>query len=178
MKHTKDQLILRAIQVIDKNGYQNLSLRKLTAALNLTTGAFYKHFKDKDDLFKAVAQELSQEFIEAIDFNSSSPTEQLLQIADYFVNQMQKHPNKMEFLFFNDQSIIALKQKDLTYPFLHKLLQLIEQINTNSNMNSQDFFIQIWSFIQGYTFLIKNKVTAYQPDLVRKTLTEIMKGAN
>ena len=173
MKHTEDQLILRTTQVIDKNGYRNLSLRK-----HLTTGAFYKHFKDKDNLFKAVAQELSQEFIEAIDFNSSSPTEQLLQIADYFVNQIQKHPNKMEFLFFNDQSIIALKQKDLTYPFLHKLLQLIEQINTNSNMNSQDFFIQIWSFIQGYTFLIKNKVTTYQPDLVRKTFTEKMKGTN
>lgn len=178
MKHTKDQLILRAIQVIDKDGYQNLSLRKLTGALNLTTGAFYKHFKDKDDLFKAVTRELSKKFIEAIDFNSSSPTEQLLQITDYFVNQMKKHPNKMEFLFFNDQSIIALKQKNLTYPFLHKLIQLIDQINTNSNVNNQDFFIQIWSFIQGYTFLIKNKITTYQPDLVRKTLTEIMKGAN
>lgn len=65
MKHTEDQLILRTTQVIDKNGYRNLSLRK-----HLTTGAFYKHFKDKDNLFKAVAQELSREFIEAIDFNS------------------------------------------------------------------------------------------------------------
>lgn len=176
MNQTQQQLIQRAIQIIDEQGYQNLSLRKLTGSLGLTTGAFYKHFNDKDDLFKAVIKDLSTEFVEAISFSSSSPTAQLLQIADYFVKEMQMHPNKMEFLFFNEQSIADLKQKDLSYPFLDKLLQLIDEINIHSNLTKQDFFIQIWSFIQGYSFLIKNNVTAYRPELVNTTLTQMLKG--
>ena len=33
MNQTQQQLIQRAIQIIDKQGYQNLSLRKLTGSL-------------------------------------------------------------------------------------------------------------------------------------------------
>ena len=53
--NTQDKLVGKTITVIDKYGYQNLSLRKLTATLGLTTGAFYKHFKSKDALYEKVA---------------------------------------------------------------------------------------------------------------------------
>lgn len=46
-----------------------------------------------------VAIELSKEFITNIDFKRDFPEEQLLQIADYFVQQMQEHPCTMDFLF-------------------------------------------------------------------------------
>ena len=57
--NTQDKLVGKTITVIDKYGYQNLSLRKLTATLGLTTGAFYKHFKSKDALYEKVAIELA-----------------------------------------------------------------------------------------------------------------------
>lgn len=176
MNETKQQLIQHAIHVIDQNGFENLSLRKLTGALGLTTGAFYKHFKDKDELFKIIVIELSKEFVTNIDFKRDSPEEQLLQIADYFVQQMQEHPYTMDFLFFSDQSVAALKNKDMHYPFLSKILQLINQINIQSNLSNREFFIQIWSFIQGYSFLIKKKVTSYNPDFVRTTLIQMIQG--
>src|SRR5699024_12402343 len=43
--------------VIDKYGYEDLSLRRLTGTLGLTTGAFYKHFKNKNDLYEKVRSE-------------------------------------------------------------------------------------------------------------------------
>lgn len=48
---TEQKIIDNAIQMIDHDGYQNLSLRKLAKQSNMTTGAFYKHFKNKDELF-------------------------------------------------------------------------------------------------------------------------------
>uniref|UniRef100_UPI00263231EE TetR/AcrR family transcriptional regulator n=1 Tax=uncultured Lactobacillus sp. TaxID=153152 RepID=UPI00263231EE len=47
---TEQDLIEKTVNVIDQNGYQDLSLRKLTKMIGLTTGAFYKHFESKDDL--------------------------------------------------------------------------------------------------------------------------------
>ncbi|MDE6546272.1 MAG: TetR/AcrR family transcriptional regulator, partial [Lactobacillus sp.] len=37
----EEKIINQTIHLIDTNGYQNLSLRKLTKELGLTTGAFY-----------------------------------------------------------------------------------------------------------------------------------------
>jgi AcrR family transcriptional regulator len=175
MTQTEEQLIERAIQVIDQIGYQNLSLRQLTGALGLTTGAFYKHFRSKDELFQKITVQLSQEFAERIVLNDNLAENQLLQVADYFVDQMQTHPKTMEFLFFNDQAVDTLKKADQDYPFLSKIKQLVHVINLNSNLSDQDFFIQIWSFIQGYSLLIKNGATTYNPALVKRTLIQMMK---
>ncbi|WEV38973.1 TetR/AcrR family transcriptional regulator [Lactobacillus sp. ESL0680] len=177
MKETEKQLVEKAIKVIDQEGFQNLSLRKLTAAIGLTTGAFYKHFNSKDDLFKQATIRLSQEFIAQIDFHSDVPEKQLLQIADYFIKQVQEHPNTMDFLFFNNNATLAFKNNDHEFPFLTKMLQLTDQITQNSNITSHDFFIQIWSFIQGYSLLIKNGITDYNKQLVQTTLTQLIKGA-
>lgn len=49
---TEEKIINQTIHLIDTSGYQNLSLRKLTKELGLTTGAFYRHFKDKNELFQ------------------------------------------------------------------------------------------------------------------------------
>ncbi|WEV37336.1 TetR/AcrR family transcriptional regulator [Lactobacillus sp. ESL0677] len=176
MKKTEEQLVERAIQVIDQEGFQNLSLRKLTAALGLTTGAFYKHFTSKNDLFNQATIKLSQDFIAQIDFHNDKPEAQLLQIADYFVNQVQEHPNTMEFLFFNENATAAFKNTANEFPFLVKMRQLTDQITQNNSTTSDDFFIQIWSFIQGYALLIKNGITNYNKQLVQLTLIQMIKG--
>ncbi|MDM8291569.1 TetR family transcriptional regulator, partial [Lactobacillus crispatus] len=49
INEARNQFAGRTIIVIDKYGYEDLSLRRLTGTLGLTTGAFYKHFKNKND---------------------------------------------------------------------------------------------------------------------------------
>ncbi|RBQ18023.1 TetR/AcrR family transcriptional regulator [Spongiactinospora rosea] len=43
-------LLASAIQLFEKNGYAATSVQSITAAANLTKGAFYHHFKSKEDL--------------------------------------------------------------------------------------------------------------------------------
>ncbi|MBA1393975.1 TetR/AcrR family transcriptional regulator, partial [Lactobacillus sp. XV13L] len=167
MKQTEEQLVKRAIAVIDQQNYHNLSLRKLTREIGLTTGAFYKHFASKEDLLQKVTARLSQAFADKMPAAGSSPEEQLLQIADYFVKEAQHHPNLMDFLFFNDQATAVLKEADSTTPFLARIQLIIKQIDYASDLSSQDFFTQIWSFIQGYSLLIKNKAVTYDPALAQ-----------
>ncbi|HBG91124.1 TetR/AcrR family transcriptional regulator [Lactobacillus acetotolerans] len=177
MKNTENELITKAIKAIDKNGYQNLSLRKLTQSIGLTTGAFYKHFENKNILYAKVTSEISKEFIDHAKIDNNLPAqEQILQIADYFVKQIKIHPNIMNFLFFNEEAVSALTKDSASYPFLKKIRTLIEQLNLKSGVSKQDFFIQIWSFIQGYAFLIKNGVIDYNPALVQTTLKQLING--
>lgn len=54
--NTRTKIIALTIQKIQQGQLQQLSLRNLSQQLNLTTGAFYKHFKNKDDLFYVVSE--------------------------------------------------------------------------------------------------------------------------
>ncbi len=174
--NTQDSLISRTIIVIDKYGYEDLSLRRLTGTLGLTTGAFYKHFKNKNDLYEKVAIELSKNFVNSIPlYKGASAKQQLLIIAKYFCKYVEQHTNLADFLFFNPVTLKVFSTKESKYDFLNKIGSLIHKLNRKSNISDHEFFIQIWSFIQGYAALIKNKIVKYDETLVEKTLNEFLK---
>ncbi|HET6418627.1 MAG TPA: TetR/AcrR family transcriptional regulator [Geobacteraceae bacterium] len=49
-EETRQAIIKKAAVIFNKNGYQRTSMSTLTKALNLTKGAIYGNFADKDDL--------------------------------------------------------------------------------------------------------------------------------
>ncbi|EJN54457.1 TetR/AcrR family transcriptional regulator [Lactobacillus gasseri] len=173
--NTQDKLVDKTITVIDKYGYQNLSLRKLTATLGLTTGAFYKHFKSKDALYEKVAIELSRNFIDKISLpDNATAQEKLLIIAKNFCQYVDQHNNLAEFLFFNSTTLKVFSTKKSKYDFLDKMKVLVNELNPKKNVSNQDLFIQIWSFIQGYAALVNKKIVEYDEDLVKRTLDEFL----
>lgn len=49
-EETKQAIIEKAAVIFNKNGYQRTTMSTLTGALNLTKGAIYGNFADKDEL--------------------------------------------------------------------------------------------------------------------------------
>lgn len=87
----EDQIIKVTINFIRTNGYQTVSLRKISQAAGVTTGAFYKRFKNKDVLFYRTAMILSQQFVTKFAINNElSAFDQILQIAQQFCKKFQK----------------------------------------------------------------------------------------
>ena len=73
------------------DGYERANLRKICKDAGVTTGAFYRHFEDKEDLFVALVEPLANEILE---FYSKFETEsfqslkrdELEDLADINVN--------------------------------------------------------------------------------------------
>jgi len=57
------------------DGYERANLRKICKDAGVTTGAFYRHFEDKEDLFVALVEPLANEILE---FYSKFETESFL----------------------------------------------------------------------------------------------------
>lgn len=161
--------------MIDQNGYQNISLRKLAKQFDMTTGVFYKHFKNKEELFYQTSIVLSQQIDNYLKVTNGYAFTQLLAIAQDFCELFQTNPNRMIFLFFNPTVINACRHSNQDFPFLVMIRNLAGQINLG-RLSNEDFFNQIWSFIQGYGLLIKYRVISYDPNLVEITLLEFMGG--
>ncbi len=51
---TKERIIESALYTFLEKGYSQTSVEDIVTPLKLTRGAFYWHFKDKDDLFKSI----------------------------------------------------------------------------------------------------------------------------
>ncbi|MFC6177038.1 TetR/AcrR family transcriptional regulator [Companilactobacillus huachuanensis] len=177
---TKNNIIKLTIKIIDEFGYTNISLRKMAKELNLTTGAFYKHFSTKEQLFSEVTVKLSKDIAaDAIkNLNKSDiPEKQILQLAYSFLNQYQEHPNIMEFLFFNPTSKSTIADSTTGFEYLDLINHLIAKliIKRNLDKDKNTLFIQLWSFIQGYGNLIRNNSVQLDKNLIKTTLNDFLR---
>ena len=62
------------------------------------------------------------------------------------------------------------------FEFYDLVMGLVHQVN-QGGITDQQFFTQIWSFIQGYSLLILKEVADYDPSLVELTLDEMIGGS-
>ena len=175
MKSTNEEIINTTIAWINKNGYQDFSLRKLAKEINMSAPAIYKHFKNKDDLFEKVTEELSASFMKNVNLDATqSIEEKILIIAQQFCQQFELQTNLMDFLFFNSQSVANFDFENIEkYPFLQNMKYLIHEANPGK-ITDQQLFIKLWSFIQGYALLLKNNIVKYDPELVSISLKQLL----
>ena len=164
---TDQRILSAAIQLIHDEGENSISLRRLATMVGVTTGAFYKHYASKEQLLLAVTQKISHQISKQARTTLkkvNGPEEELLALADVLLIQFQTQPNLMNFLFFNPTAQWQKLMKPKTdFELLDLTYGLIDEILTKrqSGIDPQRLFIQIWSFIQGYGLLIKNKIVSY-----------------
>ena len=49
-KKTKEQIFQAAKRILQRNGYENLSIKNICEEAGVSNGSFYHHFKTKEDL--------------------------------------------------------------------------------------------------------------------------------
>lgn len=53
---TKEAILVSALQEFSEYGYSKASLRRITKNAKVTTGALYRHFSGKEDVFRALVE--------------------------------------------------------------------------------------------------------------------------
>ncbi len=76
---TKEKIIEAALYIFLEKGYSQTTVEDVVKSLKLTRGAFYWHFKDKDDLFKSIIQKEQSQRIDSLksvmDVNNDEKTQ-------------------------------------------------------------------------------------------------------
>jgi AcrR family transcriptional regulator len=62
----REQLIHNAIQLFLRKGYKGTTIREITDSANITKGAFYWHFKSKDELLGIIVDHYEMIFVDEI----------------------------------------------------------------------------------------------------------------
>ena len=177
MDNTQDKIIQATLEWIQKDDYKKLSMRKLAAKIGMTTGAIYKYFQNKNALFYQVSIVLSRQISEELTIDSkASPKNNLLLLAESFCVLIQKQPKLVNFLFFNPSLDDFYQNMNHDFEFYDLVMGLVHQVN-QGGITDQQFFTQVWSFIQGYSLLILKEVADYDPSLVELTLDEMIGGS-
>ena len=102
-----------ALKIIDEEGLENLSIRRLGAALNVQGISLYHHFKDKDEILAAVCG-LALANVRTPNTTDIDWREWLLNNALKFRQALRSHPNLLPVMMRRHPLRIGLKEHNAT----------------------------------------------------------------
>ncbi len=176
-----EALIDAGIRIINENGEESLSLRKVAAACDVSHAAPYAHFKDKEELLEAMKKCVTDRFtdeLEAAVNKGRNAEESILLMGKAYISFFSRNPDYYTFLF-GKLNISAHLQMDRLHeedypPFLllRKLYRTyltengIEQTDTEQEIG----IIKTWALVHGLASIacmkgVHSSVNWDDPDL-------------
>lgn len=172
----KADLIKEGLKLLDQEGYEGFSLRKVAKACHVSQTAPYRHFKDKDELIAAIATEAMKEFDEslrtAVEKFPDNPKKQLKEMGIAYVDFFVKNPEYLRLLFFSDirsrinqDFCLAEKHFESGHPF-QTFFSAVERYHKISpgSMEQKELMLFCWGLVHGISVLIANRDIPFDED--------------
>lgn len=130
----KDEIIKISLDIIQREGLNKLSMRKIAEELNIKGASLYWHFKSKGELLEQIADEICKK----IEF----PNEKLQ--WDEQLVQLSYNLRKV-FLQYRDSAIILSETAPHT-PYRKNLIFKISNIFKTAGFREEEIFSSLWLF--------------------------------
>lgn len=159
-KNLKQALIDAGIRIINENGEENLSLRKVAKACDVSHAAPYAHFKDKKELLEAMKECVTDRFTNELETavnKGRCAEESIILMGKAYISFFSKNPDYYTFLF-GKQNIRAHLQMDQLheedYPPFLLLRKLYKTYLTENGIEQTDDeqeieIIKTWALVHG-----------------------------
>ncbi|MGL5675622.1 MAG: TetR/AcrR family transcriptional regulator [Cellulosilyticaceae bacterium] len=179
----KETLIQKGLQLINEEGIEGFSLRKVAALCGVSHTAPYKHFKNKEELLGAICLDVSQQFSDylmAIAKQYEGPS-CMVEMGKAYVRYMVENKECYSFMFISEMKLkIVFQDGQFSYEdyspfgvFHQAATQFFAPVIPNERIRNI-VILNMFSQVQGIATLLINETIRCEEDieaLVEEILT-------
>jgi AcrR family transcriptional regulator len=170
------ELIREGLLILDREGCEGLSLRKVAKACGVSQTAPYRHFKDKNELILAIVEQAMQAFNQSLADAAGKhddPRLGLKEMGVAYVRFFVENPEYLRFLFFTDPELkkeIELCAQDAHFESGHPFATFYEAVKRyreaypDRDAGQDELVLLCWGLVHGIAALIANKAMPYGGD--------------
>jgi AcrR family transcriptional regulator len=178
---TRTRLLNETVRAIERNGFQNISMRDIASAAGLTTGSSYRQFGSKENLLIEAGYLVSEDFANRIFVESArheDAFDELLHVGTSLLSLACTNPNLIDFLFYGPLYKQATKtsSQSKSPSMLDEMSRItVQAAEQYQHVKDPNFlFTQLWALIQGYSLLVSHNIVAYDEECISCTLRELL----
>ena len=116
MADTKEKILMTALHLFARDGYEAVSVRNIAEALGMTKGALYRHYKNKRDIFDSIVERMIRIDEERANAHQM-PAEKYDTLPDAYENASLENIQKYtveQFRFWTEDEFASHFRKMLT----------------------------------------------------------------
>ena len=168
----KQQLIREGLRLLDAEGYDGLSLRKVAKACRVSQTAPYRHFKSKDELIAAITMQAMAAFNErlkqSVRQHPDDPASALRDMGLAYIIFFMENPEYLRLLFLGDlqekmrlagyqfDECVSGHCTEDDHPF-HTLFNAVtryKEARPDLTVSQDELVISCWGLVHGISTLI------------------------
>ena len=166
-------LIEKGLEIINQEGEEKLSLRKVAMKCGGSNAAPYAHFKSKDEFIVAIQQHIMDSFTDSLEKTAEQykDSDSLLpMLGKSYVMFFYKNPLYFDFLFSRKNIKIQLslsvsdENENPPLDILKKTAISIFKKANISEKSMQDKIIAMWALVQGLSSIVTMPNVEYDDD--------------
>lgn len=187
--NTKSDILIIARELIQKDGVEKISMRKIANKLGLTATSIYYHYKNKEEIIAELVKESRLRLSSYISNrlrNINDPVQIILEGFKSYIDYGIENPEEYKIMFMlpypsNVSSKLKENVADKTEPSITEISKMIVEVNSNLKEVSEHVAHSLWLMVHGYVSVFvssrediifdKNKVYMQLIEIVNKTIT-------
>lgn len=182
----KSALIQAGLKILDEDGYEGFSLRKVAKACGVSQTAPYRHFKNKDELIVAIALQalhaFNQSLEQAEEKYPNDPKSQLQAMGVAYIKFFSENPEYLRLIFLSDINkkvdIAAIREKidgscgenqlKDGHPFttFYRAVERYKSQCKGESMEPDELMLYCWGLVHGISVLICTQRLPFQKDFL------------
>ncbi len=171
----RNALIETGIELINREGLEKLSLRKVAALCGVSQAAPYSHFKNKEDLLMAMQEYVTDQFMVELNNAAASCADSsdpygLILMGKAYVAFFIDNPQYFSFLFSQPVVTVDLSLEDDAshnfppYELVKKTVLAVFGKSAMTEEKLQDTIIALWAAVHGLASIATMKNVRYDKD--------------
>lgn len=183
----KQEIIHKGLLLLNEEGFEGFSLRKVAGMCEVSHTAPYKHFKDKDELISAIIEEVWKEFYFALKestlLHPDDAKIQIIEMGKAYVRFMVENPEYLKFMFLSNKVSPIKIEKDRFYGcednafgvFKNSAENYLKAMNFDEAVYMEKT-LTMWSLVHGIALLIAKNSIEYNGDYLELVEKMIING--
>lgn len=160
----KEKILQAAIKLFVKEGYENVSMRKLSQKINYSPGTIYLHYKDKESILFELHTIAFKKFYEALSKSSieKNPLKRLELLGYNYLEFAVENPEYYDLMFLNNCITDSIEKSETwigndSYQLLHgTITDCARHGYVDANYIDAAAF-SMWAFVHGIASLVIKK---------------------
>ncbi len=146
---TQEEIVNAAFKITRKEGFEQITSRKLAAAAGCSTQPIFRIYENMDALKKDVYDKAAENYLEYYDKCEKTHETPFVDLGLAYIGFAQKYPHLFRLLFISGEGSGKKSMYDLVNG---KSENVVKEINRAAELgvtDAQGLFMQMWIFIHG-----------------------------
>ena len=185
---TADRIATAALHILEREGPEAVSMRKVAQAVGITAMAIYHHFPNRAALLQTITDREFQALVAAFDASllRGTPETRLLRLMDNYIDYAMEHPRIFDYVFSQSRTG-ARRFPDDFYarrsPTLNRVADTVDEAMRQGLLRKDDVWevaLEFWAHAHGYITLYRagrfSLAEAQFRRLYRRSLRRLLDG--